>query len=170
MKAYKATYNMKCQSITFEIGKTYTHDGELIFCEKGFHFCKDPRNTLKYYNCTKDFELMEIDAIGVIYDAYNKSITNEFSVIRVVPKEEYPELLGITLDSNNNIIKKVLKNGDTFLFEYDQNKNMTKKVYPNGDIYLYEYDQNNKLIKRVYPNGDIYLLCDYNYNDYIKQE
>jgi len=35
MKAYKATRNMKCKSITYEIGKTYTFNGKLIMCEQG---------------------------------------------------------------------------------------------------------------------------------------
>ena len=37
MKMYKATRNMKCKDITYEIGKEYIFNGELIMCEQGFH-------------------------------------------------------------------------------------------------------------------------------------
>jgi len=40
MIAYKATYNLKCETITYEVGKTYTFNGKLIMCDQGFHFCK----------------------------------------------------------------------------------------------------------------------------------
>jgi len=49
MKAYKATYNMTCRDVKYEVGKTYTYNGELIMCEKGFHFCKKAIDTLNYY-------------------------------------------------------------------------------------------------------------------------
>jgi len=39
MKAYKATKNLKCQTITYEVGKTYTFKCELKMCEQGFHYC-----------------------------------------------------------------------------------------------------------------------------------
>ena len=61
MKAYKATRNMKCQSFTYEIGKTYIFKGKLVMCEQGFHFCKNPKDILQWYNYDKDFVLLEID-------------------------------------------------------------------------------------------------------------
>jgi len=155
MKAYKATYNMKCRDMEYEVGKTYIHDGELIICEQGFHFCKKAIDTLNYYYYDKNFKLMEIDVIGDIIDEGIKSVTNKLTVIRVIPKSEYPELIGFTLDENDNIIKRVYPDGETSLFEYDQNNNMIKEVCSNGET-LFEYDQNNNQIKAVYPNGNVW--------------
>ncbi len=51
MKGYKATdKNMKCKGFQYELGKWYEHEGELIECESGFHFCEQPSGPWAYYS------------------------------------------------------------------------------------------------------------------------
>jgi len=169
MKAYKATRNMKCINLTFEVGKTYTFNGELKMCSQGFHFCKNAMDTRTYYPYNKDFVLMEIDVLGKTIDEEDKSVTNKFTVLRIIPKEEYPELIGITLDHNNNKIKQINPNGDTIQYQYDQNNNLIKQIYSNGVIYQYEYDQENNLVKEIRPNGDINKY-EYDHNNNLVKE
>ena len=159
MKAYKATRNMKCKTITYEVGKTYTFHGKMKMCEQGFHFCENPMDIIQWYSYDKDFVLMEIEVLGEVEKDTNKSVTNKFKVTRIIPKEEYPELIGITLDSKGNMIKKVYSNGNTYLYEYDSNGNMIKEVHSNGNTYLYEYeyDSNGNKIKQVNPDGETHL-------------
>ena len=133
MKVYKATRNMKCKSITYETGKTYTFNGKLIMCKQGFHFCKKSIDVLQWYSYNKDFMLLEIDVTGNIIDDIDKSLTDQFTVTRIIPKEEYPILLGITLDEKRNLVKRVEPNGETYLSEYDEKGNKVKEVNPNGD-------------------------------------
>ena len=181
MKAYKATRNMKCINLTFEVGKTYTFNGKLIMCYQGFHFCKNAMDTRTYYPYNKDFVLIEIDVLGKTIDEGDKSVTNKFTVLRIIPKEEYPELIGITLDHNNNKIKHINPNGDTIQYQYDHNNNLIKQIYSNGDTIQYEYDHNNNLIKQneydhnnnkvkeINPNGYTWQYeYDHN-NNLIKQ-
>jgi hypothetical protein len=53
MIGYKATdANMQCRGFQFELGKTYTHTGELKLCNSGFHFCEQPSGVWEYYNAT----------------------------------------------------------------------------------------------------------------------
>ena len=107
MKAYKATRNGKCINITYQEGKIYTFQGKMRMCQQGFHFCKNPKDTIKWYHWDKDFQLMEIEVIGeIVDDEDNKSLTDKFKVLRFIPREETRELLGIIeeYDKNNNLI------------------------------------------------------------------
>lgn len=48
--AYKAfNSNWTCLGFQYEVGKSYTHEGEIIPCTKGFHCCKKLRDCFNYY-------------------------------------------------------------------------------------------------------------------------
>jgi len=50
MKGYKATdRNMCCRGKQFTLGEWYEHEGELIECASGFHFCEQPSGVWEYY-------------------------------------------------------------------------------------------------------------------------
>ena len=124
-KYYKATYNSKCLTLTYEQGKTYTFKGNLNICSAGFHYCENPTDTLAYYPFTKDFILMEVEPLGEIQREDNKSVTNKLKINKILSHEESHELIkdNITLDKNNNCIH--FKNSDGYeeWKEYDKNNN-----------------------------------------------
>lgn len=87
MKGFKAfNANMMCLAYQFEIGKTYTHDGPVILCESGFHFCTDAQDILKYY-CDTSMRICEIEASGEItspeYDCSKRSCST-ITIVREI--------------------------------------------------------------------------------------
>jgi PPE-repeat protein len=51
IRGYKATdKDMKCLNYQFEFGKWHEHDGELVVCSSGFHFCEYPSGPWSFYN------------------------------------------------------------------------------------------------------------------------
>ena len=60
--AYKAfNADFTCRGFQYEVGKTYTHDGEISMCDAGFHACENPLDVLNYYNlCDSRFAVVEL--------------------------------------------------------------------------------------------------------------
>jgi len=142
---YKATENMKCINLIYEVGKTYTIDSMEI-CSHGFHFCKVAKDVLNYYDYDKGFVLLELEILGDVIDEGNKSVTNKVKVLRIIPKEEYPTLLDIEVDDNGNkLYQKDEYEGD-HRYEYDDRGNMIYHTNTCGEEYHYKYDEQGNMI------------------------
>ena len=55
--------NFQCRGFQYEVGKTYTHDGEAVLCESGFHACEAPLDVLNYYSIT-DSKFAQVELGG----------------------------------------------------------------------------------------------------------
>jgi hypothetical protein len=63
--AYKGfNADWTCRDFQYEVGKTYTHDGNAVACKSGFHACENPLNVLGYYPPTGKFA--EVHMSGAI--------------------------------------------------------------------------------------------------------
>ena len=172
MKGYKASTNGKCRDITYEVGKTYTFNGELKACATGFHYCKKIDDVLSYYNYDRNTTVIfEIDDLGDSIDEGNKTVTNKMKIVRIVDPSEYNTLFTqYQFDSNNNLIKVEDSNGYWHKREYDSNNNQIKVEDSNGYWHKREYDSNNNQIKfedstgywhkREYDSNNNQIKCE----------
>ena len=71
----------KCRDFQYEVGKTYTHTGNVSLCNEGFHFCEAPLDVLTYYPLEGENKYAQVEVDGVSDETENdtkrvaKSIT-----------------------------------------------------------------------------------------------
>jgi len=162
MIAYKATYNFKCRNQEYKVGKTYTSD-KLGICKHGLYFCQKMENVLEYHNPSKDFVLLEIEVLGKIETNGDKSVTNKFKVLRVIPFEEYTDSVKSRFttceyDEKSNLISEMHPDGSKYTYEYDEKNNRKSMTYPSGTKCIYEYDDRNNMISETYSHGKRYTF------------
>jgi len=82
IKGFKGfSKDMTCQGHKFEVGKTYTHKGEIKLCEKGFHFCENPLDVLRYYSPTdSNFAEVEADKVSDEKSEDTKRVCSEIKI------------------------------------------------------------------------------------------
>ena len=140
---YKATYNFRCQELTYEIGKTYEID-KIKICNYGFHYCLNIKDIIHYYVPANDLKILEIEDIGTEQQSRNDNIcTNKIKILREVPIEEH-KLFG--LDRNNNMQWYRNNYNDIIQCKYDTNNNLIYEKYLDVYGIWYDYDNNNNVI------------------------
>ena len=112
MKTYKCTnQDMQCRGFRFELGKTYTAEGELILCNNGFHSCVRGWKLVEYNNLSHN-RIFECE-IGDDYIGYpedklcsrNITLVREltfYEAMRVLNKFDGPENTNIGFGNVGN--------------------------------------------------------------------
>ena len=157
MIGYKGTTNGKCRSLIYEVGKTYTFNGQIQLCAHGFHFCKNFEDVHNYYAFNDiDTKIFEIEVLGDVLEDGNKSVSNKIKILREIPKTEWSSLCKlIKYEEKDNIIKlsnPTLPNDIWAAFEYDEKGNCIRFEDSDGDLKKYEYDQEGNCIKFEHLN------------------
>jgi len=100
IKGYKVTDSeMKCRGFQYEIGKTFTHSGDISLCNYGFHFCLIANDCFNYYDFKSENRVFEIVARGKIKKEGDKSVTNEIEFIRELTWAEVLVIVNIGKDN-----------------------------------------------------------------------
>ena len=86
MIGYKAfNQDLTCRGFQYEIGKTYSIEGLPVLCEKGFHFCKNIKDTYRYYPMKENIRICKVEAIGeVVTDDNVKYCTNKIKILEEI--------------------------------------------------------------------------------------
>ena len=102
IKGYKVMKsNMTCRGFKFEIGKTYTHKGNISLCGAGFHFCKEANDCFNYYDFNSENIVCEIETLTTAKtkSGDDKSVTDK---IRIIKKLSSTEILNIVNTGKDN--------------------------------------------------------------------
>lgn len=138
IKGYKVfNPDWTCRGFQYEVGETYTHEGEIEPCEAGFHFCQKASDCFNYYSFDSSNKVAEVEAIGIVKTEGNKSVTDKIKIIREI---EWQELLTIVNEGKNCT---GLKNTGS---------------YNSGNCNSGDYNEGN------YNSGN-YNSCNYNSGD-----
>jgi YD repeat-containing protein len=159
---YKATKNGKCISLIYEVGKTYTFNGDIKICQSGFHYCKNVNEVLKFYPLDKDLVVFEIEDLGTTKSEllYDKQVTDKIKILRQVfpASKEIQDEVGIKFcleyNKNNQIVHKCsFYNGtydavhrDEFWAEYDEDNNPIHYKYDDGYEEYLKYNDKHQVI------------------------
>jgi YD repeat-containing protein len=158
MTVYTASYDDKFNSMTYQIGRVYTFNGDVTgyklsfnFCKKftGFNFCKKIKDVFNSEDMFDDnhkpkgnIKVYEIEVLGsTSYNYANKYITDKMKIIREMDISNF-----IKYDENGNVIYYKHSNGLSERYKYDENNNL---IYHKGDLDFKiwnKYDKNNNLV------------------------
>ena len=94
MKGYKAFLSDMTtkhgDNTVYEVGKTYTVEGEVRICENGYHFCKKCVDVYDYYN--KPCRICEVNVTGAVQTQGNKSVGRKLKILRELTTDEISSL------------------------------------------------------------------------------
>ena len=96
MKGYKVfNEDWTCNKYQYEVGKTYEHEGEIILCSSGFHFCKKAEDCFNYYEFNSKNKVAEVYAHGQIIEGPDKCATDKIEIVRELPWAEVLEIVNV---------------------------------------------------------------------------
>ena len=92
MKVFKgfnrnADGTLTCRDFTYEIGKTYKHEGEVVLCQSGFHACHELHQCWLFYPNNGDNVFCEVECRGEVIESKNgdgKLVCSEITILREV--------------------------------------------------------------------------------------
>ena len=94
MKGYKAFLpdmtTKHGDNTVYEVGKTYTVEGEIKICENGYHFCKKCVDVYDYYS--KSCRICEVSVTGAVQTQGNKSVGRKLKILRELTADEISSL------------------------------------------------------------------------------
>ena len=84
--------DMACRDFRYEAGKTYTMEGRIEPCERGFHFCRKMADVFDYYG-KNGCRYAEVEAFGKVIDSNDKSVTDRIRIVRELTRAEVLEIM-----------------------------------------------------------------------------
>ena len=103
MKGYKGfDADFRCRGFQFEVGKTYEYDGEVVLCDRGFHFCDTPLAVWSYYFLDARFAEVEAEEVDPNREEDGKRVCRKITILRELSMDELVEIQSLSGQSVAN--------------------------------------------------------------------
>lgn len=86
-----------CRGFKYEVGNTYEEVNPKV-CDRGFHFCKLPKDCFNYYPFDSNNKVAEVVALGEVLEEGDKCATNKIKIIREISWQEVLTLVNTGKD------------------------------------------------------------------------
>lgn len=81
----------------FRVGETYSVDGEIEYCQNGFHFCKYLHEVFEYYSLSSSHAFAEVEVkeknIKKDHNIEGKLVCSEITIKKILTEEEIKKIL-----------------------------------------------------------------------------
>ena len=151
-----------CRGFQYEVGKIYTHKGEIGICEAGFHFCEKLVNCFSYYPFNPENKVAEVIATGEVIKDDNKCVTNNIKIVRELSWNDVLNLVntGISNSGYGNSGNRNSGNWNSGMFNACNSAN---GLFNSKSPKIYMFNKPTKLtfedFQEQYP--EIYNLLKY---------
>ena len=83
--------DFKCRDFQFEVGKTYTIDGKIEACKRGFHACENPFDVWNYYGIGEGNRFAVVEQSGDIsrHDGDSKVASGSITIKAEISLPEF---------------------------------------------------------------------------------
>jgi hypothetical protein len=103
--------NWRCRGFQYEVGKSYTHDGDIKACRSGFHACEYPLDVFNYYPPAQN-RFAVVEQAGELHrEGRDSKVTSE--TISIVAEVSIAELISAAIEYTKSRCKPVDENSPT---------------------------------------------------------
>jgi antitoxin component YwqK of YwqJK toxin-antitoxin module len=93
-RGYQFPFGEKPSDIEVDTNATVmaVHDGPVIMCGSGFHFCQRALDCLAYYPLRENHRYAQVAASDIIHTEGDKSVTNQLTLVKEFSFEEFKNM------------------------------------------------------------------------------
>ena len=91
-----------CRGFKYEVGKTYTHDGNIGLCKAGFHACKKLIDCFLYYNFDPLNKVAKVNLYGKVLSDGKKTCASKIKIVDEISWNDVLDMVNIGWGNTGN--------------------------------------------------------------------
>ena len=173
IKGYKVfNPDWTCRDFKYEVGNTYEEDVNPSVCDRGFHFCKLPKDCFNYYSFNSNNKVAEVVALGEVSEEGDKCATNKIKIIREISWQEVLTLVNTGKDCTGHSNSGNWNSGDRNSGDWNK-ASQTMGCFNTQSQKLRFFDKETDMTFKEWRNSDAYRLLnriDFRPADWIRSD